>query len=158
EGGSTLTQQVVKNIILKDPGKKFSRKYKEMVMAYVIDREYSKNEILAKYLNEMYFGQDGAYEVRGVGAAARFHFGKPIEELSVTECATLAGVIHAPNRYAKSGVIQAKPLTARRNQVLEAMYQTGYITEDELSHYKLEPPALRESRAPRRLAPYFIDL
>jgi penicillin-binding protein 1B len=158
EGGSTLTQQVVKNIILKDHGKKFSRKYKEMVMAYVIDREYAKNEILAKYLNEIYFGQDGAYEVRGVGAAARFYFGKPIEELSVTECATLAGVIHAPNRYSKSGIPQPKALTARRNQVLEAMYQTGYLTEAELSRYKLEPPALREARAPRRLAPYFVDL
>lgn len=158
EGGSTLTQQVVKNIILKDPSRRFSRKYKEMVMAYVIDREYSKSEILAKYLNEIYFGQDGPYEVRGIGAAARFYFGKPIEELTVPECAAIAGVIHGPNRYAKNGVVDAKALIFRRNQVLEAMYRSNMLTEAEVSRYKLEPATLRAAKQPRRLAPYFLDL
>jgi penicillin-binding protein 1B len=158
EGGSTLTQQVVKNVILKDPSRNFSRKYKELVMAYVIDREYDKGEILAKYLNEIYFGQDGPYEVRGIGAAARFFFGKLVDELTIPECAALAGVIHGPNKYVKNGLVDGKALTARRNQVLEAMYQVGFIKEGELSRFKIEPPVLRTVRQPRRLAPYFIDL
>jgi penicillin-binding protein 1B len=158
QGGSTLTQQVVKNIILKDASRTLSRKYREMVMAYIIDKEYSKTEILSKYLNEIYFGQDGAYEIRGLGAAARFYFGKPVEELSVSECAALAGVIHGPNRYVKTGVINATALTARRNQVLDAMFQVGYLPEAEMVRLKLEAPLLRSTRQQRRLAPYFIDL
>ncbi len=158
EGGSTLTQQLVKNIILRDPSRKFSRKYKELVMAYVIDREYSKEEILEKYLNEIYFGQDGPYEVRGIGAAARHYFGKPVDELTIAECAALAGIIHGPNRYSQGGRFRLEPMTARRNQVLNAMYQVGYLTREELTPLSLEPPKTRTNRPPRRLAPYFVDL
>ena len=158
EGGSTLTQQVVKNIILKDSSRTFSRKYKEMVMAYVIDRGYSKTEILSKYLNEIYFGQDGSYEIRGIGSAARFYFGKPVEELTISECAALAGVIHGPNRYVKSGVVNTRALTTRRNRVLDAMYQVGFLSEAEMVPLKLAAPLIRRARLQRRLAPYFIDL
>ena len=158
QGGSTLSQQLVKNIILQDPRKKFSRKAKEIVMAYAIDREYSKEEILLKYLNEIYFGQNGPYEVRGIGSAARFYFAKPVDELSLAEAAALAGVVHGPNRYLRDGVVSSEPLTHRRNQVLDAMYEVGFITERELEDAKIEPSVGRSSRPPRRLAPYFIDL
>ena len=158
EGGSTLTQQLVKNIILQDPRKKFSRKAKEIVMAYAIDREYGKDEILVKYLNEIYFGQNGPYEVRGIGTAARFYFSKPVNELSLPEAAALAGVVHAPNRYLRDGVIVTEPLTRRRNQVLDAMYEVGFISEAELEAAKIEPVRGRASRPPRKLAPYFVDL
>lgn len=158
QGGSTLTQQVVKNIILKDTRKRISRKFREVVMAYAIDREYAKHEILTKYLNEIYFGQDGAIEIRGVGSAARFYFGKPVAELTIPECATLAGLIHGPNQYLTESGIDERRLVARRNQVLEAMYQTGHLDETSLQRYKIEPLGLRLLRPSRKLAPYFVDL
>lgn len=158
EGGSTLTQQVVKNIILKDSRRTFSRKYRELVMAYAIDKEYAKEEILEKYLNEIYFGQDGPYEIRGIAAAARYYFGKPVAELNLTECASLAGIIHGPNKYLKDGVVNTAAFTGRRNQVLDAMFRSQFVSETDLTSAKLEPAAIRAGRPPRRLAPYFIDL
>ncbi len=158
EGGSTLTQQLVKNIILRDSSRTITRKYPEMVMAYAIDREYSKEEILTKYLNEIYFGQHGRFEVRGIGAAARYYFNKPIEEVTLGEAATLAGIIHGPNLYSSGGTLRVDKATARRNLVLDAMYQAGYITEDALRAAKIAPLETARARKTRKLAPYFVDL
>ncbi|MGH7359368.1 MAG: transglycosylase domain-containing protein, partial [Candidatus Rokuibacteriota bacterium] len=98
QGGSTLTQQLVKNLILT-PKRTVGRKLQEAALALVIERRYEKDEILAAYLNGIYLGQHGGFAVYGVGAAARSFFGKEVERLTLGEGATLAGIIRAPNTY-----------------------------------------------------------
>jgi len=95
EGGSTITQQLAKNYFLT-PEKTLSRKFKELLIALLMEAQYSKDEILEIYLNEIYLGQKGSVSVNGVGEAAFFYFGKPVPELSLSEAATLAGLIKAP--------------------------------------------------------------
>ena len=154
QGGSTLTQQLAKNFFLS-PTRSIVRKAKEFVIAFVIESKYDKDTILEVYLNEIYLGQRGSVSVHGVGEAARFYFGKPVEQLSVAECATLAGIIRSPTRYSPYG--HPKAALGRRNQVLDSMKDRGYL--DEPSHrVATEEPLDTVGYAPYvRTAPYFID-
>ncbi|MDM8523627.1 PBP1A family penicillin-binding protein [Desulfococcaceae bacterium HSG8] len=122
QGGSTITQQVIKYFLLT-PEKSYERKLKEAILAYRIDKAFSKEEILYLYLNQIYLGH-GAY---GVEAAAENYFGKPVEELNVAECAILAGLPKAPGRDSPF----RHPERARKRQlyVLKRMVDEGYITE-----------------------------
>ncbi|MEZ5144433.1 MAG: biosynthetic peptidoglycan transglycosylase [Acidimicrobiales bacterium] len=131
QGGSTITQQYVKNTYLSSE-RTLERKTKEAVLAIKLEKEVSKQEILERYLNTIYFGR-GAY---GVGAAARTYFGKDISQLGLPEASYLAGIIRAPeaadaNRPATDP--QAAPsraaATTRRRQVLDAMLAEGYVTQ-----------------------------
>ncbi|HYP53256.1 MAG TPA: biosynthetic peptidoglycan transglycosylase, partial [Pyrinomonadaceae bacterium] len=99
QGGSTVTQQLVKNTYLT-PERTLRRKFHEAVLASVIERKLSKQDILALYCNEIYLGQRGTAAVRGVEQAARVYFGKELKDLSLGEAATIAGMIQSPARYA----------------------------------------------------------
>ena len=122
QGGSTITQQVTKSFLLS-PEKKFRRKIKEAILAYRIDNAFSKEDILFLYLNQIYLG-NGAY---GVAAASESYFGKSVRELSLAECALLAGLPQAPSRYSPyKHLDRAKD---RQRYVLKRMVEEGYISE-----------------------------
>lgn len=124
-GGSTITQQLVKNKLLNS-NKNFLRKYQELSMAVAVERHYTKNEILSMYLNSVYFGE-GAF---GIGDAAQTYYGKSPADLTIAESAMLIGVLPAPTVY--SPVSGDKELAAReQKRVLNQMVNRGYIKKDE---------------------------
>src|ERR671937_1332870 len=96
QGGSTITQQLVKTFFLT-PERTLSRKFTELVMAVLLELHYGKEEILETYLNEIYLGQLGSFGIKGMGEAARVYFHKDVANLTLPECALLAGMIHSPN-------------------------------------------------------------
>lgn len=124
QGGSTITQQVAKSLLLT-PERKFSRKFKEAILAWRIEQNFSKREILYLYLNQIYLGH-GAY---GVQAAAENYFATDVELLSLAQCSMLAGLPQAPSRYSPYSNFDG----ARRRQlyVLERMLANGFITKHE---------------------------
>ncbi|MCJ8499142.1 penicillin-binding protein 1A [Desulfatitalea alkaliphila] len=126
QGGSTITQQVTKSFLLT-PERSYERKIKEAILAYQIDRSFSKDEILFLYLNQIYLGH-GAY---GVEAAAQNYFGKSVDTLNLAECAMLAGLPQAPSRYSPF----RHPDRAKQRQiyVLNRMVEEGYIDQIEAS-------------------------
>jgi penicillin-binding protein 1A len=121
QGGSTITQQVAKSFFLS-PKKRYSRKVKEAILAYRIDKALTKEETLFLYLNQIYLGH-GAY---GVEAAAENYFGKSVSELNLAECALLAGLPQAPSRY--SPFLHPEQAKQRQIYVLNRMIAEGYIT------------------------------
>lgn len=135
EGASTITQQLAKNVFLTHD-KTWLRKIKEAMIALHLEREYSKEQILEMYLNVIYFGQ-GQY---GIEAAANKYFRKSVEELTLEEGALLAGMIKAPNSY--SPIDHPEKALKRRNVVLQAMYDAGYITQEQLEKAKQKDLAL----------------
>ncbi|HEX2089156.1 MAG TPA: transglycosylase domain-containing protein [Actinomycetota bacterium] len=137
QGGSTITQQYVKNVYTGSE-RSFGRKIKEAIIAVKLEDKYSKNEILAKYLNTVYLG-NGAY---GVQAAAQTYWGKRARRLTTLESATLAGVIPAPATY--DPVENPKAAKRRRNLVLDRMAEQGYITETEAEELKAKPLKVRD--------------
>jgi penicillin-binding protein 1B len=154
QGGSTLTQQLMKNFFLSDE-RKFSRKVKEAIMALIVERKYSKDQILENYLNEIYLGQRGSQGIFGVWEASQFYFSKSLSELTVGEAALLAGLVRAPNRLSPYRSLDVA--TKRRNVVLAKLWDDQIITR------KQYEAALRESLPQRELikvtndAPYYVD-
>ncbi|GBC63001.1 penicillin-binding protein [Desulfonema ishimotonii] len=136
QGGSTITQQVTKSFLLT-PEKKFSRKIKEAILAYRIDKKLTKEQILHLYLNQIYLGH-GAY---GVEAAAENYFGKPVKELTLAECAVLAGLPQAPSRY--SPFKHPEFARDRQKYVLNRMVIGGYITREQADEAFSAPLNLR---------------
>lgn len=126
EGGSTITQQLVKNLFLS-PKKTYWRKFNEAIMAMILEAYYTKDEILEMYFNEVYLGQKGSVEIHGVGEAARFYFGRPVEKLTLDQCALLAGLIRAPSHY--SPYNDAKAAKIRRNLTLKILFKEGKISK-----------------------------
>ena len=154
EGGSTLTQQLMKNFFLSEE-RTYRRKIRELAMAIVAERAYSKQQILEHYLNEIYLGQSGAKGIFGVAEAAQFYFGKQLADLTIGETALLAGMIRAPN--ANSPFRSPMRAQGRRDAVLAAMAEHGSITPEEAEAGRAEPLALRPSVTDRTNAPYFVD-
>lgn len=124
QGGSTITQQVAKSLLLS-PERKFSRKFKEAILAWRMEQKLTKEEILYLYLNQIYLGH-GAY---GVQAAAENYFDKNVQELSLAECAVLAGLPQAPSRY--SPYRHLDKAIQRQKYVLGRMLEEGYISQEE---------------------------
>ena len=152
EGGSTLTQQLVKVIYLT-PERKLKRKIKEAIVAYRLDKELSKEKILELYLNQVNFGR-GAY---GIQAAAINYFGKKdVKDLTLAEAAMIAGIPKGPSIYAPH--LNMKRAVARRNHVLKRMLEVKFITQEEYEIAVNETVKLAES-IPLRLrhAGYFMD-
>ncbi|MGC8535249.1 MAG: transglycosylase domain-containing protein [Rhizomicrobium sp.] len=149
QGGSTLTQQLAKNLFLT-PRRTLDRKIQEALLALYLDAHYSKNQILTLYLNRVYFGA-GAY---GIEAAAERFFGKPAAKLSLTEAAMLAGSVKAPGYYNPLNNIDAA--TARAKVVLAAMVDCGFITAAQARHAAATPPhIIRNAGTPD--SGYFTD-
>ncbi|MGD9354921.1 MAG: transglycosylase domain-containing protein, partial [Desulfobacterales bacterium] len=121
EGASTITQQLAKTLFLT-PRKTLVRKLREALLAFQLERRYTKDEILTFYLNQVYFGS-GAY---GVESAARIFFGKSVKVLNLAECALIAGMPKSPSRY--SPLVNPDLAVKRRNIVLRQMADTGIIT------------------------------
>jgi len=155
QGGSTITQQLVKNFFLTSE-RTIRRKAQEALLAFVLERRANKQEILELYLNEIYLGQVGSFSINGVGEAARMYFHKDVGNLTVTESALLAGMIQSPNPY--NPYRHPQRATERRNQVIRAMRDEGFIEaatgEAAMAQpLEVEPPTLDSAEAP-----YFVDL
>lgn len=150
QGGSTITQQLSKLIFLTQE-KTLGRKLRELFLAIQIERRFSKEEILQMYLNQVYFGQ-GAY---GVAAAAKIYFGRTVQELTLPECALLAGLPRLPNYY--SPFNNPQRALNRRDTVLNRMQQLKYISEDEEKLAKKSPLTTQRVPQSASVAPYFMD-
>jgi penicillin-binding protein 1B len=155
QGGSTLTQQLVKNFFLT-PERTLSRKLQEATMALLVEARYGKEAILESYLNEIYLGQRGSTAVHGVGQASQFFFGKPATELSLSESALLAAIIQSPSRMSPrrhpEGAIE------RRNLVLELMLKQGRIDAQACAEAQAEPLQIAAVMPLPSEARYFLDL
>ncbi|MBW1992854.1 MAG: PBP1A family penicillin-binding protein [Deltaproteobacteria bacterium] len=150
EGASTISQQLAKTLFLT-PKKTLARKIKEAFLAFQLERRYTKDEILELYLNQIYFGS-GAY---GVESASRAFFGKSVKDLSLSECALIAGMPKAPSRY--SPLVNLSLAKQRRDTVLRQMKETGIINEEQYQQSIKDSIDLsnREQRTVK--APYFVD-
>lgn len=154
QGGSTVTQQLVKNYFL-NAERTFSRKIKEMFMAFVVEARVPKDQILETYLNIIYLGQQGSYQIRGIGAASRFYFDKPAEEMDLAECALMAAVINSPGRY--SPFRKPENALARRERVLNAMLEQNRILKDDFDQAMGKPLPQKTTIEVRETSPYFIE-
>lgn len=154
QGGSTLTQQLVKNFFLT-PERSFRRKAQEALMALLVEAHYDKQAILESYLNEIYLGQRGSTAVHGVGEASRLHFGKRVRELSVAEAATLAAIIQSPNGLSPHR--RPEEAERRRDLVLGLMREQGRIDETTWERAVEEPLRVAAVTPEPREARWFLD-
>ena len=151
--GSTVTQQLVKNTFLT-PDKTPKRKMIEWFMSVVLETRLTKDQILQLYLNDVSLGQRGSFAIHGVAEAARLFFAKDISNVSVAEAATIAGVIQSPSRL--SPFNNPERARERRNVVIRAMADTGFISGDSADRAVREPLQI-VARALEAEAPYFVD-
>ena len=155
QGGSTISQQLVKNTYLS-PERTLRRKYAEAMLAFALERRLSKEDIFALYCNEVYLGQRGAVVARGVEQAAKIYFGKNLKDLSLNEAATIAGMIQGPARYSPERNKEATK--ARRDLVLAAMLREGWISAEVAAATFAEPVTVAPlPNSARSVAPHFID-
>lgn len=154
-GGSTLTQQLVKNLFL-DPSRTFRRKGQEALMALLLEMSYEKDEILEAYLNEIYLGQNGSVQIVGVEQASQVYFGKKVTYLTLPEAATLAQMIRSPNVL--SPLKNPERAKARRNVVLKQMFDQRRISEREYQEATASPLTVTRFPKTSRSAPFFVDL
>ncbi|HXE99448.1 MAG TPA: transglycosylase domain-containing protein [Solirubrobacterales bacterium] len=129
QGGSTITQQLVRNLYIADPEETIERKIREATWAEEYEQEYSKTQILTKYLNTASYGTTDGRTAVGVQAAAETYFSKPVTALDLPEAALIAGLPQAPSEY--NPFLNPKGAVERRNDVLRAMAKQGYITHSE---------------------------
>lgn len=156
QGGSTITQQLVKNFYLSDR-RTLTRKVKEALMAVLLDAHYGKEAILEAYLNEVYLGQDGSRAIHGFGLASYFYFQKPLQELDSHEIALLIALVKGPGHYNPRR--HPERAESRRNLVLAIFHRAGFIDDTELIAARNRPLGVAE-KAPRGTTQYpaFIDL
>ena len=150
EGASTITQQLAKTLFLTHR-KTIVRKIKEAILAFQLERRYTKKEILELYLNQVYFGS-GAY---GVQSAAKIFFGKPVQDLTLDGCALIAGMPKSPSRY--SPLVNKELAIKRKNIVLGQMLDTGIIDKKEYQEAINKELQLSTSKPKISEAPYFVD-
>ncbi len=156
QGGSSITQQLVKNLLLS-PEKTLQRKIAEAYMSIILETRLTKEEIFALYCNQAYLGQQAGFGISGFGEASDAYFNKDVTNLTLPEAAFLAGLIRSPNRYNPYHDINTA--TARRNQVLDNMAETGEISTDEANLAKQTQlkVAPTKGRIDTSDAPYFAD-
>ena len=156
QGGSTITQQLVKNFFL-DQERTITRKINEIIMALLIERRYGKEEILAAYINEVYLGQQGKRSVHGFGTAAEFYFARPLDELRLDQVTLLVGMVKGASFYnPRRHPDRAKQ---RRDLVLDLMFQQGHL--DESTRLEVRSLPLDLSARPRWVSgkyPAFLQL
>jgi len=164
QGASTITQQLCKNFFLRRTDERgyrtaersFRRKAQEALLAFVLERSATKQEILEMYLNEVYLGQSGSFGINGVGEAARIYFGKDVTNLTLPESALLAGMIQSPNPY--NPFRHEARATERRNEVLRAMQDSGFIDQAAMDETLKAPLLVERPTSDSTDAPYFVDL
>ncbi len=154
QGGSTLTQQLVKNYYLT-PRKTLGRKLREAVMAIVLEHEHSKAEILRAYLDEVYLGQDGPVSIVGVQEAARHYFSRDVSSLDLAQSALLAGMIRSPAAY--DPFRHPEAARRRRSVVLGLMAARRLIDADQRARAERQPLPRASAERPLDAAPYFVD-
>lgn len=155
QGGSTLTQQLVKNLFLTRE-KSIVRKAKEALMALLVERRYSKEEILQAYLNEVFIGQNGNKSIHGFGLASYFYFDRPIQELSLPEMATLVAMIKGPSLYNPRK--RPETVVTRRDMVLRLLYEHEYLASNEYERMVQEPlGVVAKGSLSKRKHPAFMD-
>jgi penicillin-binding protein 1A len=150
QGSSTLTMQLARRLFLT-PEKTWERKIKEAILAFQIEKTFTKEEIFTLYCNQFYFG-NGNY---GVEAASRFYFSKTVSDLTLPEAALLAGLLQSPGRL--SPIEYPERALARRNHVLDRMTEEKYITRQQAAAVKAEPIRLQLRRESPSFAPYFLE-
>jgi penicillin-binding protein 1B len=155
EGGSTLTQQLVKNLYVGDE-RSLLRKLREAPLALLLELRHSKDEILEAYLNEIYLGQDGALAIHGVERAAQHYFGKSVEKVTLPEAALLAGLIPAPSRY--SPLRHPERAKKRRDLVLREMAAQGRIGAAEAAAAQATAIRLRKTKPAMPPGAHFVGL
>ncbi|MDQ4120982.1 MAG: PBP1A family penicillin-binding protein [Acidobacteriota bacterium] len=156
QGGSSITQQLVKNLLLS-PEKSLTRKAQEAYMSVILETRLPKEKIFELYANQIYLGQQAGFSINGVGEAANAYFGKDVTALNLAESAFLAGIIRSPNRY--NPYKNPDRVKERRNQVLDSMAEAGAISRTEADVAKalpltLTPPQKREELTD---TPYFTE-
>jgi len=156
QGGSSITQQLVKNLLLS-PERTLRRKLAEAYMSIILETRLSKEQIFSLYCNQVYLGQQAGFSINGFGEAADAYFNKDVTNLTLSESAFLSGLIRSPNRY--NPYHDNATATARRNQVLDSMADTGAISREEADKAKAEPLQLAavKGRIDVSDAPYFSD-
>jgi penicillin-binding protein 1B len=154
QGGSTITQQLVKNRLL-DPKRTLVRKIDEAWLATLIEWRYSKERILEAYLNEIYLGQRGSIAIRGVASASRAYFHKEVHQITVAESALLAGMIRAPNTYSPS--VNPTRARERRDVVLARMRDLGRLSQADYEAARREAVIVQPVVVATQTAPYFAD-
>jgi penicillin-binding protein 1B len=154
-GGSTLTQQLAKNLFLS-PEKRIKRKAIEILITFQLEARFNKQQIFEMYANEMNLGQRGSFAINGFGEAAQVFFGKNIGQLDTAECALLAGMLQHPSYL--NPYRHPERAMERRNVVLDTMVETGAITASEAERAKAEPLRLAPPNIDASEAPYFVDL
>ncbi|MCB0366036.1 MAG: transglycosylase domain-containing protein [Bdellovibrionales bacterium] len=150
QGGSTITMQVARSLLLSRE-KTYTRKIKEVMLSYRMEKNLSKQDILYLYLNQIYLGQ-GAY---GIGAAADIYFRKPVNELTLPEMALLAGLPQAPSRY--SPIYNPSAAKERQLYVLGRMAEDGYVTTEEAKRAGEEPLQVYVRKDYKELAPFYLE-
>jgi len=153
QGGSTLTQQLVKNLFLSRE-RTYERKAREALLAVAVEQRLSKDSILELYLNEIYLGQAGGASICGVDQAARAFFGKPVQRLDLAESATIAGIISAPNRW--SPLRYPEEAMQRRDVALLRMVEVGAASDEQAAAARAQPLQVHALKG-GRLAPWAVD-
>lgn len=151
EGGSTITQQLIKNLFFEDQGRTFDRKVKEFFMSYEIERRYSKDRILEMYLNQVYFG-NGGY---GIERAAQRYFDRSAGSLTLAQSAFLAGLVKAPSELAQPQ--NRDKAIQRQHEIIDKMVEYGYITADQSKKAKAEKLVFKKGVNPLQKYPYYIS-
>jgi penicillin-binding protein 1B len=156
QGGSTLTQQLVKNFFLT-PERTLRRKFTELIMALLLELHYTKDEILEAYANEIYLGQDGNRAIHGFGLASHFYFDRPLSRLDLPQAALLVGLVKGPSSYDPRR--QPARALARRNLVLQEMRKLDFITQAQYVAARATPLGVVE-KAPEGTSRYpaFVEL
>ncbi|MEJ2741774.1 MAG: transglycosylase domain-containing protein, partial [Gammaproteobacteria bacterium] len=156
QGGSTLTQQLVKNYFLHSE-RTVSRKIKEVLMAVLLELHFSKEELLEAYLNEVYLGQAGSRAIHGFGLASYHYFGRPLSSIDVEQWALLVALVKGPSYYDPRR--HPERARARRNQVLAMMAEAGLLNSEELTRIASRPlGVLPGTRDAVNMYPAFMDL
>ncbi|HEX9123094.1 MAG TPA: transglycosylase domain-containing protein, partial [Actinomycetota bacterium] len=152
QGGSTITQQLVKNAVIQNTAQTFARKFQEAALAIRMEQTYPKDKILALYLNDVYFG-NGAW---GIGTAAETYFGKPASELTLPQAALLAGLIQAPGDF--DPVIHPDAALARRNEVLDRLAELGWVPQSKVDRAKATKIRLTKTAGAtgQKVQPFFV--
>lgn len=154
QGGSTITQQLAKNLFFSLK-RTFSRKILEVFVAIALEFGFTKDEILELYLNEVYLGQEGNIAIHGFAQAANSFFGKDLSQINIAEAATLAGLIKAPSSYSPRRF--PKKALKRRKIVLDKILELKYINDQQYDQALASKLLIKEATQTKRVAPYFCD-